>query len=140
MFSQDANDLALGPIERMIKKVNQIARNPISSKELEINKDNKEQYETIIIENAIVKIGTLLALGFGDAGSEIIASNMAKSGKFHNNFQRPRSTQLYGHAISWATACGTRLFLEVVQETVPNDARRKTKFFFIKKQQNKNSF
>jgi hypothetical protein len=32
--------------------------------------------ETIDIENAIVKIGTLLALGFGDAGSEIIASNV----------------------------------------------------------------
>ena len=28
--------------------------------------------ETVIIDNAIIKIGTLLALGFGDAGSEII--------------------------------------------------------------------
>lgn len=34
--------------------------------------------ETIDIENAIVKIGTLLALGFGDAGSEIIASNVGQ--------------------------------------------------------------
>jgi hypothetical protein len=34
----------------------------------------------VIIENAIVKIGILLALGFGDAGSEIIATNMARSG------------------------------------------------------------
>ena len=33
-----------------------------------------------IIENAITKIGVLLALGFGEAGSEIIASNIAKSG------------------------------------------------------------
>jgi hypothetical protein len=30
----------------------------------------------LIIENAIVKIGVLLALGFGEAGSEIIAANM----------------------------------------------------------------
>lgn len=37
----------------------------------------ENQYETILIENAITKIGGLLALGFGDAGSEIIASNMA---------------------------------------------------------------
>lgn len=36
--------------------------------------------ETVKIENAIIKIGTLLALGFGDAGSEIIGSNMAKTG------------------------------------------------------------
>ena len=34
--------------------------------------------ETVIIENAIIKIGILLALGFGDAGSEIIGSNMSK--------------------------------------------------------------
>lgn len=82
MFTQDANHLAIEPIERMIKKVNQIAKNPLSSKELEIHKEGKgQEYETIIIENAIVKIGTLLALGFGDAGSEIIASNMAKTGK-----------------------------------------------------------
>jgi hypothetical protein len=30
----------------------------------------------LIIENAIVKIGVLLALGVGEAGSEIIAANM----------------------------------------------------------------
>lgn len=29
MFSKDANDLALRPIERMIRKVNKIAKNPL---------------------------------------------------------------------------------------------------------------
>ena len=33
MFSKDANELALAPIERMIEKVNKIAKNPISAKE-----------------------------------------------------------------------------------------------------------
>jgi hypothetical protein len=33
LFSKDANDLALRPIERMIEKVNKIARNPIAAKE-----------------------------------------------------------------------------------------------------------
>jgi hypothetical protein len=32
----------------------------------------------LIIENAITKIGILLALGFGEAGSSIIGRNMAK--------------------------------------------------------------
>ena len=49
-----------------------------------------------MIENAIIKIGTLLALGFGDAGSEIIAQNMANAGdvdpmqndKFHDENER----------------------------------------------------
>jgi hypothetical protein len=37
--------------------------------------------ETIILERLIVKIGALLALGFGEAGSEIIAENMSKGGE-----------------------------------------------------------
>merc|ERR1711898_57683 len=32
--------------------------------------------ETKILENAIIKLGSLLALGFGEAGSEIIGQNM----------------------------------------------------------------
>jgi hypothetical protein len=32
--------------------------------------------ETVILEKTISKIGALLALGFGEAGSEIIAKNM----------------------------------------------------------------
>jgi hypothetical protein len=33
-------------------------------------------YETQILESTIIKIGALLAIGFGEAGSEIIAKNM----------------------------------------------------------------
>ena len=45
------------------------------------NKQEKEEsnYETQILERTIIKIGALLALGFGEAGSEIIAKNMEKS-------------------------------------------------------------
>jgi len=38
MFTKDAQDLALGPIEKMIRLVNKIARNPIESKELDIKR------------------------------------------------------------------------------------------------------
>ena len=80
-FSKDINDLALRPIERMIRKVNQIAQNPLSSKDQEIVKGaDLNTNETLLIENAITKIGVLLALGFGEAGSEIIAKNMAQKG------------------------------------------------------------
>jgi hypothetical protein len=37
-------------------------------------------YETVILEQTIIKIGALLALGFGEAGSKIIAENMGQSG------------------------------------------------------------
>jgi len=37
--------------------------------------------ETAILEKLIVRLGALLTLGFGEAGSEIIAQNMSR-GKF----------------------------------------------------------
>lgn len=35
-----------------------------------------KQNETEMIENTIVKIGALLALGFGEAGSLVVSYNM----------------------------------------------------------------
>jgi len=35
--------------------------------------------ETVILEKTLTKIGALLVLGFGEAGAEIIASNMQNS-------------------------------------------------------------
>ena len=61
MFSRDANVLALRPIEMMIEKVNKIAADPLIARTMKID-DDKEN-ETAIIESAIIKIGTLLALG-----------------------------------------------------------------------------
>jgi len=40
-------------------------------------KPKKASMETRELENAIIKLGSLLALGFGEAGSEIICRNMA---------------------------------------------------------------
>ena len=116
MFTKDANDLALTPIERMIEKVNAIAKNPTKATEQHIikQKDGQEQFETIIIENAIVKIGTLLALGFGEAGSEIIAKNMAKSGDVDPMMPGKKKAAIYGF-------CDIRNFTdatEVLQEDV----------------------
>jgi hypothetical protein len=37
-------------------------------------------FETTILEKLIIKTGALLALGFGEAGAEIIAENMSKGG------------------------------------------------------------
>jgi hypothetical protein len=36
--------------------------------------------ETYILERCLMKTGALLAVGFGEAGCEIIASNMSRSG------------------------------------------------------------
>jgi hypothetical protein len=99
-FTKDANELVLIPIERMIDRVKRIARNPLASfqdhemdiykleseadsesaRKCKCGKHVKQEYETDALENTIVKIGLLLALGFGEAGSAIIATNMAKEG------------------------------------------------------------
>ena len=93
IFTRDSNELVLYPIQRMIAKVNKIARNPLSAKyakivkilillnkniNIEIQVKEKDNFETFAIENAITKIGTLLAIGFGEAGSEIIAANIGQ--------------------------------------------------------------
>lgn len=86
----------------MIAKVNKIALNPLEAaqeeeaealaiekikeeeKEVERKtgkkrkKKKEEEFETVILEQTIIKIGALLALGFGEAGSKIIAENMTK--------------------------------------------------------------
>jgi len=107
-FSNDANQLLLHPIERMISKMETIKDNPLEAMRLgdleyrreEIEnakrkeqlakksiylkwiykyyhaKKTKEPMETVILEKTIIKLGGLLALGFGEAGAEIIGQNM----------------------------------------------------------------
>lgn len=94
-FSQDTTDMVLVPIESMIDKIEKISKNPIEAMEENEKEDflnnlanQKEQgccakeknnttvLETFILEKTITKIGALLALGFGEAGSKIIISNM----------------------------------------------------------------
>jgi len=107
-FSNDANQLLLNPIERMISKMETIKDNPLEAMRLgdleyrreEIEnakrkeqlanksrylkwiykhyhaKKTKEPMETVILEKTIIKLGGLLALGFGEAGAEIIGQNM----------------------------------------------------------------
>jgi len=99
IFAKDANDLVIGPIENMIKRVKKISVNPLEAaqdeerealeRELAVMENPKLAkklsskaglMETEVLEQTIIKIGALLALGFGEAGSEIIATNMKKGG------------------------------------------------------------
>ena len=102
-FTNDANTLVLNPIERMLEKVRLIAKNPLAAASDEVQKagvlsvlakeeeskgkkKNKSsgveegELETEVLEKAIVKIGHLLALGFGEAGAKIITANISKGG------------------------------------------------------------
>ncbi|CAD8081120.1 unnamed protein product [Paramecium primaurelia] len=113
MFSKDSNDLALRPLERMIDKINKIANDPQIVTEMAVIQ-NENSNETVKIENTIVKIGTLLALGFGDAGTEIIRINMKKQGDVDPMLPGIKKVAIYGF-------CDIRNFTdatEVLQEDV----------------------
>lgn len=95
MFAKDTNTIVLEPLENMIRTVKNISKNPLQAiQEEEKNSVIKQEImegtmvkkkkqvkmmETEILEQLIIKIGALMALGFGEAGSEIIAKNMEQS-------------------------------------------------------------
>ena len=93
LFSKDANELVIGPIENMTGKIKRMIENPLrAAQEAEYDafvidemkkkgkkpKKTKDLMETELLERTIVKIGALLVLGFGEAGAAIIASNMKR--------------------------------------------------------------
>ncbi|CAD8047286.1 unnamed protein product [Paramecium primaurelia] len=99
LFNKDVEDLVIEPIETMMKQIELIAANPLEAvnieeqedlviEELEKSQDHKKlkekeimrTMETYILQRLIMKVGALLAVGFGEAGSEIIAENIKKGG------------------------------------------------------------
>lgn len=59
----------------------------------------KEVFETVILEQTIVKIGALLALGFGEAGSKVIAENMAHGGDVDPMIPGTKILAIFGFCI-----------------------------------------
>ena len=101
-FFKDVLEMVVEPIESMISKIRDMTVNPLNALQQsekdqflnilqnETNKNQccykkvkKEPLETQVLEKTITKIGALLALGFGEAGSQIIAQNLSNSSKFY---------------------------------------------------------
>ena len=103
-FGRRIHELMIQPIERMIDRVTLLIRKPQKIKEqafikqeedllkgivLENDEDDdefdgkkkKEELETVRIESAINKIGILLGVGFGDAGTNLINLYLSKEGE-----------------------------------------------------------
>lgn len=57
---------------------------------------NDSNMETVMLEAAITKIGHLLALGFGEAGSAIIANNMKGEGELDPMIEGQRTYAVFG--------------------------------------------
>ena len=83
-------------------------------KEREDKDKSNEPMETAMLEQTLSKIGALLALGFGEAGSQIIAKNMAKGGDVNPMLPGIKLMSIFGF-------CDIRNFTdatEVLQEGV----------------------
>lgn len=63
--------------------------------------------ETSILENLIMKIGALLAVGFGEAGAEIIASNMSNGCEVDPMLPGKKMLAIFGF-------CDIRNFTDVI--------------------------
>jgi class 3 adenylate cyclase len=124
VLSRDTENLVLNPLEEMIKKISKISKNPLDAAEieekeraenLEIKQHNPKlwakiketnSYEPAVLEKIVIKIGTLLAIGFGEAGSEIIAKNMEFSGSVNPMIEGKKIVAIFGF-------CDIRQFSEV---------------------------
>ena len=71
-------------------------------------KKEEAKFETTILEKLIIKTGALLALGFGEAGAEIIAENMSKGGDVDPMLPGKKIMAIFGF-------CDIRSFSDVTE-------------------------
>ena len=112
LFSKDTNVLVLRPLDRMVSKIQAMSDNPLT--QFDISDDEEDQMETRLLENSISRICSLLAVGFGDAGSEIIAENMKRGGAIDPMVPGRKMVAIFGF-------CDIRQFTdttEVLQEDI----------------------
>jgi hypothetical protein len=78
IFAYDAKQLVIKPVERMVTFVKKLATNPLAKiKEQKQQDGEDQQFETIFLEKVLRKLGGLLQIGFGQAGAEVLGSNMS---------------------------------------------------------------
>lgn len=78
-FSRDVNKLVILPIEKMVQMVREISANPLGNTcSLSLNDlmGTDDGMETTLLLKTISKIASLMRVGFGEAGAEIIGRNL----------------------------------------------------------------
>ena len=81
VFSMDVRSLVITPIEKMVELVQKISVNPLGVDYSMMDDDDAftEGMETTLLLQTINKIGSLMRVGFGEAGANVIAKNLAES-------------------------------------------------------------
>jgi class 3 adenylate cyclase len=98
LFSRDAYQLVIHPIEKMKHTVQQLSENPLLHLERVKNHRGNQSSETDVLELAITKMAALLQIGFGSAGAEIIAKNLSDMGELNPMIPGVRVNAIFGFA------------------------------------------
>ena len=157
-FEKDADDLVLDPLEIMIEIVEKVEKDPIGAKNIEElqegvkaqvqqledeeenegknkNKNNAnnntDNFEVSVIKSAIIKISALLAIGFGEAGGEIIKKNLRQGEELNPRLMGKKKTAIFGFCdirqfeeIALALEERTILFVNEIAEIVHSSVDR----------------
>jgi hypothetical protein len=113
LFSRDAHDIMIAPIEKMQRTVMTLSENPLSTlANVAVRSD--EETETDMLQRAIMKMAGLLQVGFGAAGASIIGANVNADGQLNAMIPGKKVHAVFGF-------CDIRQFTdatEVLQEDV----------------------
>ncbi len=81
LLSRDAHRIVIVPVERMLATIQRISENPLAELH-ELSEGRKHSdYETVRVHGAIMKMASLLQIGFGTAGAQIISKNVLSNGE-----------------------------------------------------------
>ena len=110
LFTRDANSLMIRPIQRMVSVVRMLSENPLADLEeyLPEHEEQEATYETAEVEKALLTIGGLLQVGFGEAGAKVIGKNLRNGGSIDPMIPGARMQAIFGF-------CDIRGFSEVTE-------------------------
>lgn len=76
IFNNDTNEYVIVPINAMVSSVRRLTENPMADHG---GDEDAGEFETAMLQGTITRIGKLLQLGFGHAGSEIIKASLSSN-------------------------------------------------------------
>ncbi len=114
-----------------INNNNNIVNNSNKKLTLISNKEEDENYEVSVIKSAIIKISALLAIGFGDAGGEIIKKNLSYNQSLNPRLKGKKKNGIFAfcdirqfNEINIALEEKTILFINQIAEIVHSSVDR----------------
>ena len=98
LMNRDAYRIIIRPVVQMKATITQLATNPLLhlEKTNQGSKNSRRTSETDMLEVAIGKMGTLLQIGFGTAGAEIIAKSLSDGGELDPMLPGSRVNAIFG--------------------------------------------